>query len=197
MVATRKRHNGWWLYIPFYNLNVVPRRCYIFRNKLGNSKNKTKNIWNCTPLKILQWSPKAKRAECSLAHLQSLSRVRLFANPRTAARQASLSITNSQSLLKLTSIESVMPSNHLILCRPLLLPPSIFPSIRVFFNESVHSIRWSKYWRSLSFSPSMNIQDWLPLGCTGWISLLSKGLSGVFSSTTVQKHHFSGLHLSL
>ena len=106
MVATRKRHNGWWLYIPFYNLNVVPRRCYIFRNKLGNSKNKTKNIWNCTPLKILQWSPKAKRAECSLAHLQSLSRVRLFANPRTAARQASLSITNSQSLLKLMSISS-------------------------------------------------------------------------------------------
>ena len=142
MVATRKRHNGWWLYIPFYNLNVVPRRCYIFRNKLGNSKNKTKNIWNCTPLKILQWSPKAKRAECSLAHLQSLSRVRLFANPRTAARQASLSITNSQSLLKLTSIESVMPSNHLILYRPPLLLPSIFPSIRVFSKwvSSLHQV---------------------------------------------------------
>ena len=116
--------------------------------------------------------------------------------PWTAARQASLSITNSQSLLKLTSIESVMPSNHLI-CRPLLLPLSIFPSIKVFFNESVLSIRWSKYWRSLSFSPSMNIQDWRPLGCTGWISLLSKGLSGVSSNTTVQQHHFFGLQFSL
>ena len=91
--------------------------------------------------------------------VQSLSRVQLFATPWTAARQASLSITNSQSLLKLMSVELVIPSNHLILCRPLLLSPSIFPSIRVFFNESVHSIRWSKYWRSLSFSPSMNIQD--------------------------------------
>ena len=76
-----------------------------------------------------------------------------FATPWTAARQASLSITNSQSLLKLISIESVMPSNHLILCRPLLLPPSIFPSIRVFSNESVLHIRWPKYW-SFSFNIS-------------------------------------------
>ena len=84
-----------------------------------------------------------------------LSRVRLFATPWTAARQASLSITNSQSLLKLMSIESVMPSNHLILCRLLLLPPSIFPSIRVFSNESVLHMRWPKYWSfSFSISPS-------------------------------------------
>ena len=82
--------------------------------------------------------------------VQSLSRIRLFATPCTAARQASLPITNSRSLLKLMSIESVMPSKHLILCRPLLLLPSIFPSIRVFSKESVR-IRWPKYW-SFSFS---------------------------------------------
>ena len=85
--------------------------------------------------------------------VQSLSFVQLFAAPRTAACQASLSITNSQSLLKLMSIELVMPSNNLILCSPLLLPPSIFPSIRVFSNESVLHIRWPKYW-SFSFSTS-------------------------------------------
>ena len=78
--------------------------------------------------------------------VQLLSRVQLFATPWTAARQASLSITNSPSLLKLMSIESVMPSNHLILCRPLLLLPSIFPSIRVFSSESVLRIRWPKDW---------------------------------------------------
>ena len=85
--------------------------------------------------------------------VQSLSRVRLFATPWTAARQASLSITNSQSLLKLMSIRSVIPSNHFILCRPLLLLPSIFPSIRLFSNESVLCIRWPDYW-SFSISPS-------------------------------------------
>ena len=87
--------------------------------------------------------------------IQSLSRVRLFATPWTAAHQASLSITSSQSLLKLMSIQSVMPSNHLILCCPLLLPPSISPSIRVFSNESALRMRWPKYW-SFSFyvSPS-------------------------------------------
>ena len=85
--------------------------------------------------------------------VQSLSHVQLFATPWTAAHQASLSITNSQSLLKLMSIESVMPSNHLILCYPLLLPPSIFPSIRIFSNESVLLIRWPKSF-SFSISPS-------------------------------------------
>ena len=92
-----------------------------------------------------------------LSWVQSLSRVWLFATPWTAAHQASLSITNSRSLLKLMSIESVMPSNHLILCHPLLLllPPSIFPSIRVFSNESALPIRWPKYWSfSFSISPS-------------------------------------------
>ena len=90
-----------------------------------------------------------------ISSVQSLSRVWLFVTPWTAAGQASLSITNSWSLLKLMSIESVMPSNHLILCHPLLLPPSVFPSIRVFSSESVHHIRWPKCWSfSFSFSPS-------------------------------------------
>ena len=87
--------------------------------------------------------------------VQSLSRVGLFVTPWTVAHQASLSITNSWSLLKLVSIESVMPSNHLILCRPLLLLPSIFPSVRVFSNESTLCIRWPKYW-SFSFSTSLS-----------------------------------------
>ena len=96
------------------------------------------------------------------------------------------------------SIESVMPSNHLILCHPLLLPSSIFPSIGVFSNESVLRIRWPKYW-SFSFNtyPSNEYQDWFPLGWTCWISLLSKGLSRVFSNTTVQKHQFFCTQLSL
>ena len=103
--------------------------------------------------------------------VQSLSRVRLFATPWTAARQASLSITKSQSLLKLVSIELVMPSNHLILCHPLLLKPSIFPSIRVFSNESALCIRWPNYWSfSFNISPSSEHSgmisfrmDWLDL----------------------------------
>ena len=93
---------------------------------------------------------------------------------------------------------SVMPSNHLILCHPLLFPPSIFPSIRVFSNKSGLSIRCPKYWSfSFNISPSMNIQDRFPLGWTGWISLQSKGLSRVFSNTTVQKHQLFYPQLSL
>ena len=103
--------------------------------------------------------------------VQSLSRVLLFVTPQTATCQASLSITNSRSLLKLISIELVMPSNHLILCHPLLLLPSIFPSIRIFSNESVLHIRWPKYWSfSFSISPSNEYSglisfrmDWLDL----------------------------------
>ena len=123
--------------------------------------------------------------------VQSLSRVWLFMIPWTAAHQSSLSITNSWSLLKLSSIGSVMPSKHLILCHPLLLPPSIFPSIWVFSNESFLCIRWPKYW-SFSISLPMNVQDWFLLGWTGCISLQSKGLSRVYSNTTVQKHQFFG-----
>ena len=98
-----------------------------------------------------------------LSSVQSLSRIRLFATLWTAACQASLSITNPQSLLKLMSVVSVMPSNHLILCRPLLFPPSIFPSIRVFSNESVLCIRWPKYWSfSFSISPSNDYSGLIP-----------------------------------
>ena len=119
--------------------------------------------------------------------------VMLFATPWTAAYQVSLAITISQSLLKLMSIESVMPSNHLIHCHPLLLLPSIFPSIRVFSNKSVLHIRWPNIGDSASTSIlPMNIQDWFLLGWTSWISLQSKGLSRVFSNTTVQKHQFFG-----
>ena len=121
-----------------------------------------------------------------MSSVQSLSHVQLFVTPWTSALQASLSITNSRSLLKLMSIESVMPSNHLILCLP-LLPPSIFPSIRVFSNESVLCIKWPKYWSfSLNISPSNEYSGLIPLGWTGWVSLLSKGLSRVFSNTTAQ-----------
>ena len=103
-------------------------------------------------------------------------------------------ITNSRSSLKLMSIQSVMPSIHLILCRPLLLLPPIPPSIRIFSNESTLHMRWTKYWSSASASVlPMNTQDWSPLGWTGWISLQSKGLSRVFYNTTVQKHHSSAL----
>ena len=130
--------------------------------------------------------------------VQLLSRVWLFTTPWTAARQASLSITNSQSLLKLMPIESVMPSNHLIFCRPLLRPPSIFPSIRVFSNESALCIRWPKYWSfSFSISPSNEYSELSPLGWTGWMSLQSKGLSRALSNTTVQKHQIFGTQLSL
>ena len=109
------------------------------------------NIINCSDIT----TPYTQHLFAILSLVQSLSHVPLFVTPWTAARQASLSITNSQSLLKLMSIESVMPSNHLILCHPLLLLPSIFPSIRVFSSESVLCIRWPKYWSfSFSVSPS-------------------------------------------
>ena len=120
------------------------------------------------------------------------------ATPWIAARHASLSITNSRSPHKPMSIELVMPSNHLILSHPLLLMPSIFPSIRVFSNEPALHIRGPKYWSfSFNISLPMNTQDWSPLGWTGWISLKAKGLSRVFSNTTVQKHHFFCTQLSL
>ena len=126
------------------------------------------------------------------------SRVQLFLTPWTAARQASLSITNSQSLLKLMSIELVMPSNHLILCSCLLSLTSIFPIIRVFSNESVLLIRWPKY-QSFSFniSPSNEYSGLISFRMD-WLDLLAvKGLSRVFPNTTVQKHQFFGTQLSL
>ena len=134
---------------------------------------------------------------CSkFSSVQSLNHVRLFATPRTAAHQASLSIINSCSLPKLMFTESMMPSNHLTLHHPLLFLPSILASIRVFSNDSTLPMRWPKYW-SLSFSISPSNEplrlisfkmDW-----TGWMSLQSKGLSRVFSSTTVCKHQRFGI----
>ena len=125
--------------------------------------------------------------------VQLLSCVWLCVTPWTAARQASLSITNYRSLLKLIFIELVMPSNHLILCCPLLLLPSIFPS------ESVLCIRWPKYWSfnfSISpFSESLGLLSFR-MDCFALLSLHSKGLSRVFSNTTVQKHQFFSTQLS-
>ena len=129
--------------------------------------------------------------------VQSLSHVRLFVTPWTAACQASLSITNSWSLLKLMSIESVMPSNHLILCHALLLLPSIFPSIRVFSNDSVLRIRWPKYWHfSFNISPS-NENSGLISFRMDWFNLLAvpgtlKSLLQYHSTeaSILQSHHF-------
>ena len=119
--------------------------------------------------------------------VQSLSCVRLFVIPWTAACQVSLSITNSQSSLKLTSIESVMPSNHLILCHPLLLPSSVFPSIRVFSNESALRIRWPKYWSfSFSISPSSEYSGLISRRM-GWLDLLA--VQGTLKS--LLQHHSS------
>ena len=118
------------------------------------------------------------------------------AAPWTAAHQASLSLTISRSLPTFMFIASVMPSSHVIFWRPLLLVPSVFLSIRDFYSESSVHIRWPKYWSfSLSISPSSEYSGWSPLRLTGLISLLSKGLSGVFSSTTVWRHQFFGICL--
>ena len=145
-------------------------------------------------------SPYFPSNSVQFSSVESLSRVWLFATPWSAAGQASLSITNSQSLPKLTSIESVRPSSHLILCCPLLLLPSNFPSIRVFSNESVfflHQVpkvlEFQFQHQSFQWTP----WTWSPLGWTGWISLQSKGLSRVFSNSIIQKHQFFDAQLSL
>ena len=130
--------------------------------------------------------------------VQLLSHVWLFIIPWTAARQASLSITNSRSPHKPMSIELVMPYNHLILCHPLLHLPSIFPSIRVFSNESALSIRWPKYWSfSFNISPSNKQTGLISFRMDWLISLQARGLSRIFSNTTVQKHQFFSAQLSL
>ena len=122
-----------------------------------------------------------------ISSVQSFSHVPLFATPWTAAHQASLSITNSQSLLRLMSIQSVMSSNHLILCPPLLLLPSVFPSIRVLSSESVLRIRWPKYWRfSFSISPSNEYPGLISFR-TDWLDLLA--VQGTLNS--LLQHHSS------
>ena len=129
--------------------------------------------------------------------VQLLSHVQLFATPWIAAHQASLSITNSRSLPKLMSIESVMPSSHLILCCPLLLlPPISLPESGSFPMSQLFTWGGQSIGVSASASVLMNTRDWSHLGWTGWISLQSKGLSRVFSNTTVQKHQFFGAQLS-
>ena len=134
---------------------------------------------------------------CLISSLQ-FSRSVVSNSLRLFARQVSLSITNSQSPLKPMSLESVMPSNHLILCHPLLLPPSIFPIIRVFSNDSALRIRWPKYWSfSFNFSP-FNEHPGLISFRMDWLDLLAvQGTLKVFSSTTVQKHQLFGAQLSL
>ena len=134
-----------------------------------------------------------KYLNSSFSSVQSFSCVQLFATPWTAACQVSLSITNSQSLLKLTSIESVMPSNHLILCRPLLLLPSIFPRIKVFSNESALCIRWPKYWSfSFNISPSNEYSGLISFSID-WLDLLA--VQGTLKS--LLQHHSSKVSILL
>ena len=150
-------------------------------------------------LPLVYWRTKTKvLLSCSVQFSRSVVSNSLRPHGLQQARLPCPSLSPGQSLLKLMSIESVMSSNHLILCCPLLLPPSIFSIIKVFSNESVLHIRWTKHWSfSFSLSPSNEYQDWLSLGWTDWISLQSKGFSIVFFSTTVQKHQFFGSQLSL
>ena len=138
------------------------------------------------------------QARINISSIQLLSRVQLFATPWTAARQASLSISNSQILLKLISIKQVISSNHLNLCHPFLLQPLILHSINVFSNKSVLRNRWPKYWSfSFSISPSNDYSGLICLTLTGLISFQSKRPSTVFSSTTIQKHQFFSPQTSL
>ena len=159
--------------------------------------NQSSGVWLFSPSPTwgphkLYWSHNG--AECrTFSSVQSLGRFRLFATPWTTARQASLSITNSRRWLKLMSIELVMPSNHLILCRPLVLLPSIFPSIRVFSNESALHIRWPKYWSfCFNISPS-NEHPGLISFRMDWLDLLAVR---VLSNTTIQKHQFFSTQIS-
>ena len=158
----------------------------------------SQSIWiDILPKKAYKWSTGTRKVLSITNHQirsdQSLSRVRLFATPWIAACQASLSITNSWSSLKLTSIESVMPSNHLILCHP--LQPPIFPSIRVFSNESVLHIRWSKYWSfSFSISPSNEYLGLISFGID-WLDLCSSK-DAQESSPTSQFKSINSLALS-
>ena len=173
--------------------DVVLRQESLSSSFLSSADNCSTSIWR---VRVRGNTQLSERPIWELNSVQSLSRVQLFVTSWTAAHQASLSIANSQSILKLMSIESVMPSDHLILCQPLLLPPSVFPSIRVFSNESVLPIRWPKYWslfQHQSFEWIFGI-DFLYYWLVG---SPVKGLSKVFSNTTVQKHKLFGTQLSL
>ena len=188
------------LYCVMCNLSLWPMDSLVVAHRLSSP-----TAWTCIPCiarRIFNhWTtrevPPALHLDIQFSSVQWLSCVRLFATPWIAARQASLSITKSRSLLKLMSIKSVMPSSHLILYCPLLLLPPIPPSIRVFSNESTLCMRWPSIGVSgLASVLPMNTQGWSPSEWTGWISLQSRGLSRVFSNTTVQKHQFFGAQVS-
>ena len=146
-------------------------------------------LWSCIPLDFLtsHWFLHVVKPQAVFSSVHLLNHVWLFVTPWSTARQASLSITNSQSLLKLMSIESVMPSSHLIVCHPLLLPPSVFPSIRVFSIESALCIRWPKNWSfSFNISPS-NEYSGLIFFRMDWLDLLA--VQGTLKS--LLQHHSS------
>ena len=171
--------------------SIIAHRCHSWRSLLHqkeHSENRSCSLSNLIKLQkstVILQDPEISSVQFS--SVQSLSCVQLFVTPWTAARRASLSITSSRSLLKLMSIESVMPSNHLILCCPLLFPPSIFPSIRVFSNESALYIRWPKYWNfSFSISPS-NEHPGLISFRMDWLDLLA--VQGILKS--LLQHHSS------
>ena len=164
---------------------------------LGDTDVKLKMNWETgNPILSEARRPERGALTSQISSVQSLSRVRFFVTPWTAASQASLSFINSQSLLKLMSIELVMPSNHLILCHPLLLPPSIFPSIRVFSSESVLHIRWPEYWSfSFSISPS-NEYSGLFSFRMDWFDLLGNPRDSQESSLAPQFKSISSSGLS-
>ena len=194
--ARRCRFHHWVGKIPLDgNENSVQYSC------LGNPMDR--GAWRAavhvvTKSQITQLSINNNKPDKAISSVQLLSHVWLFVTSWTATCQACLSITNFWCLLKLMSIELVMPSNHLILCHPLLLLPSIFPSIRVFSNDRLFLSGALSIGASASaLVLPMNIQDWFPSQWTGWISLQSKGLSRIFSNTIVQKHQFFSAQLSL
>ena len=160
---------------------------YYFRDMLKNKVNNLNYLSESSEKLVLDF------LKTVFSSVQSLSRVQLFATPWITARQASLSITNSWSSLRFTSIESVMPSSHLILCHPLLLLPPIFPASEFFPTSQLFTSGGQSTGVSAlaSFLPKKS-QGWSPSEWTGWISLQAKGLSRVFSNTTAQKHQFFG-----
>ena len=165
--------------------HLTPVKTAIIKKPTNNSgENVKKRDSSCT---VCWWECKFIQPLWRTVSIQLLNHVQLFATPWTAAHQASLSITSSRSLLKLMSIKSVMPSNHLILCHPLLLLPSVFPSIRVFSDDSVLCIRWPKYWSfSFSLSPSNEYSGLISFRMD-WFDLLA--IQGTLKS--LLQHHSS------
>ena len=194
------------------NCGVGEDSCPLDSKEIKPVNPKGNQSWIFIGMTELNWTERSKYfstyfilgSQCFLdtssvqfSSFQSLSHVQLFPTPWTASSQASLSFINSQSLLKLMSIELVMPSNLLILYHPLLLLPSIFPSIRVFSSESVLCIGWPQYWSfSFSISPSSEYSGLISFRID-WFYFLAVQGTRVFSNTTVQKHQFFGIQLSL